>query len=171
MRKFRRDTRGVLQFIAAVITLVGVMMSVIIGAVVFFAFADSEADLATVTYEVSDGVGADEDNYIDLTTYPGEDPQWNITKVNNTGVTSYITTGYSHVAANNTLKIDDAQLDDTNDTSATLTITYYGRAGDVKSNVVTYAVTIFALLAIIPLVMVGGLMLRSLGFMSGKQEI
>lgn len=166
MRKFRRNTRGTLQFVAAVITLVGVMMAVIIGAVVFFAFADSEADLATVNYDVDTPTIC---QYVDLTTYPGETPEWNITKTNNTGVVSYIE-NYNHTASNNTLHIDETEFDDTNDTSATLVITYYGRAGDVRGNVVTYAVTIFALLAIIPLVMVGGLMLRSLGFMSGKQE-
>lgn len=44
-------------------------------------------------------------------------------------------------------------------------------ANDTKDTVVGYAVTVFALLAIVPLVMVGGLMLRSLGFMGGGGEV
>ena len=44
-------------------------------------------------------------------------------------------------------------------------------ANNTKTTVVGYAVTVFALLAIVPLVMVGGLMLRSLGFMGGGGEV
>jgi Na+-driven multidrug efflux pump len=78
-RKLYDDRRGA-GFIAAVVLLIGVMMSCIIGAIVFFAFAD--------------------------------------------GITPTST---------------DAQ--------------------NVTDDIVTYAITVFALLAIIPLIMVGGLML------------
>jgi hypothetical protein len=40
-----------------------------------------------------------------------------------------------------------------------------------KTTVINYAVTVFALMAIVPLIMVGGLMLRSLGFMAGGGEV
>jgi len=40
-------------------------------------------------------------------------------------------------------------------------------SNDTKSTVIGYAVTVFAMMAIVPLIMVGGLMLRSLGFMGG----
>ena len=79
-------------FLAAVVTLISVMMAVIIGSIVFFAFAD--------------GISGTSPN------------------------------------ANNT-----------------------------TNTVISYAITVFALLAIIPLIMVGGLMLRSLGFMSGGEVI
>lgn len=88
-RKLYDNRRGA-GFLAAIVMLIGVMMAAIIGAIVFFAFAD--------------GVEGTSDN------------------------------------ANNTI-----------------------------SDVVTYAITVFALLAIIPLIMVGGLMLRSLGFMGGGE--
>jgi predicted permease len=45
------------------------------------------------------------------------------------------------------------------------------QANSTKTTVIGYAVTVFALLAIVPLVMVGGLMLRSLGFMGGGGEV
>lgn len=38
-------------------------------------------------------------------------------------------------------------------------------ANNTKATIVSYAVTVFAMMAIVPLIMVGGLMLRSLGFM------
>ena len=40
-------------------------------------------------------------------------------------------------------------------------------ANTTIDNVVTYAITVFAMLAIVPLIIVGGLMLRSLGFFTG----
>ncbi len=40
-------------------------------------------------------------------------------------------------------------------------------SNDTKATVIGYAVTVFAMMAIVPLIMVGGLMLRSLGFMGG----
>ena len=83
-----RNKRGA-GFLAAIVLVIGVMMAAIIGAIVFFAFAD--------------GVEGTSDN------------------------------------ANNTI-----------------------------ADVVTYAITVFALLAIIPLIMIGRLMLRSLGFMGGE---
>ncbi len=89
LRKFYENRKGA-GFIAAVVLLIGVMMAAIIGAIVFFAFADGVEPTST-----------------------------------------------------------DAQ--------------------NVTDSVVTYAITVFALLAIIPLIMVGGLMLRSLGFMGGGE--
>jgi hypothetical protein len=40
-------------------------------------------------------------------------------------------------------------------------------ANNTTTTVVGYAITVFAMLAIVPLIMVGGLMLRSLGFFGG----
>ena len=40
-------------------------------------------------------------------------------------------------------------------------------ANNTKAKVITYAIIVFAMLAIVPMIMVGGLMLRSLGFMGG----
>ena len=79
-------------FLAAVITLISVMMAVIIGSIVFFAFAD----------------------------------------------------GITGTSAN---------------------------ANNTTETVITYAITVFSLLAIIPLIMVGGLMLRSLGFMGSGEVV
>lgn len=40
-------------------------------------------------------------------------------------------------------------------------------ANNTIADILTYAVIVFGLLVIVPLIMVGGLMLRSLGFMGG----
>lgn len=40
-------------------------------------------------------------------------------------------------------------------------------ANNTTATVVTYAIIVFTMLAIVPLIVVGGLMLRSLGFFSG----
>ena len=44
-------------------------------------------------------------------------------------------------------------------------------ANNTTATVVQYAVTTFGLLAIVPLIMVGGIMLRSLGFMGAGEVI
>lgn len=82
------DNRSGAGFLGAIVMLLGVMFATIIGAIVFFAFADN-----------IEGTSDD---------------------------------------ANNT--IDD---------------------------VVTYAIIVFTMLAIVPLILIGGLMLRSLGFFGG----
>lgn len=87
-RKFW-DNRRAQGFLGAIVMLLGVMFATIIGAIVFFAFADN-----------IEGTSDD---------------------------------------ANNT--IDD---------------------------VVTYAIIVFTMLAIVPLILIGGLMLRSLGFFGGS---
>lgn len=89
-RKLYNNRRGA-GFLAAIVLLIGVMMAAIIGAIVFFAFADGVVGTST-------------------------------------------------------------------------------EANDTINDVTAYAVTVFALLAIIPLIMVGGLMLRSLGFMGGGAD-
>jgi len=89
-RKIWDDRRGA-GFLGAIVLLIGVMMAAIIGAIVFFAFANG--------------------------------------------------------------------VDGTSD-----------EANETIEAVVGYAITVFALLAIIPLIMVGGLMLRSLGFMGGGEN-
>jgi hypothetical protein len=40
-------------------------------------------------------------------------------------------------------------------------------ANNTTASVKTYAIIVFTMLAIVPLIIVGGLMLRSLGFFSG----
>lgn len=166
MKRFIRNHKGAAGFLAAIVMLISVMMAAIIGAIVFFAFSDGTDTQQNDSY--TETISGSVDIWVPLTRTPGTDDQYNVSLTNATA-TRYVSagaTGYEYVSGNNTMRVDSVALaaDDTE-----IDVYYYPRNHDVVSAVVLYAITIFALLAIIPLIMVGGLMLRSLGFMSGGE--
>ena len=168
MRRLNKNQREAAGFIAAVVTLIGVMMAVIIGAIVFFAFSDGTDTQITDIY--TDTITGAVDIWVPLTRTPGSDAQYSVTLTNATATRSVSAgaTGYQYVAGNNTMRVDTVAL---NNSDVQIDVDYYDRGHDVTSDIVLYAVTVFALLAIIPLIMVGGLMLRSLGFMGGGEMV
>jgi len=167
MLRLTKNQRAASNFIGAVVMLIAVMMAAIIGAVVFFAFSSGTDNQLTETWTGSTGGAVD--LFIPLGSRSADDPQFNLTMVNGT-TTSYIeegATGYEYIEANNTIRVDAVPLQA--DTTS-ISILYFDQSHDVTESVILYAITVFALLAIIPLVMVGGLMLRSLGFMGGGES-
>jgi hypothetical protein len=164
LRSLRRNRKAE-GYLIAVILLVAVMMATIIGAIIFFAFA-SGTDAVQLATESFTGTGANTSVfYWKLSSDPGVSPSWNITATGAGKTTRYAgAANYTYIAANNTIKTN-AQFFRYGYTS--LVIKFYTDAKDAVSHVITYAITVFAMMAIVPLIMVGGLMLRSLGFMGG----
>jgi len=161
MKKIFGNSEGA-GFLTAVILLITVLMATIIGAVIFFAFADATTtiDAYTDTHTIfHDGA---KDEWVNLSHDINTDASWSAIVSN--GTTSNTSANAVAYSANGTIKVPASDID-TGDT--TITATYKGNAYQVSSSIVTYAITVFALLAIVPLIIVGGLMLRSLGFMGG----
>lgn len=152
------------NYLLAVVMLITVMMATIIGGIVFFAFADGTAGMQQ-SIETYSGTGANTSVfYWPLRASPGATPAWNISITN--GVTTKYAgaSNYTYIAANHTIKTN-AQFFRYGYTS--ITIKFATNAKDAVSKVVLYAIVVFAMIAIVPMIMVGGLMLRSLGFMGG----
>jgi uncharacterized membrane protein len=164
MREFIRNRRAETNYIVSVIMLITVMMATIIGGIVFFAFADGTSGMQQ-SIETYTGTGANTSVfYWKLLATPGSTPAWNISITN--GVTTKYAgaSNYTYISANNTIKTN-AQFFRYGYTS--ITITFATHAKDAVSKVILYAIVVFAMIAIVPMIMVGGLMLRSLGFMGG----
>lgn len=168
MQKLFRDKQAA-GYLAALILIIAVLMATIIGAMIFFAFSDSGSNASYIS-ETYDGTGVNNTAfYWPLKATPGTSPTWNITKSGAAVTTKYASgTNYSYIAANNTIKTNAGFFQPGYDT---LAIKFYTQAKDSIGSVLTIAIVMFALLAIVPLVMVGGLMLRSLGFMGGGKEV
>jgi hypothetical protein len=157
----------------AIIVLISVMIATIIGAVIFFSFGQS-ADIAARYTQTQTVSNAAIKQWISLSYEPSSSPSYNISITNMTGVVRYIESGhYNYTSANKTIGIEASEFvaGATNDTGATITISFYGLAHDTTVTVTSYAVTTFAMAAIIPLIIVGGIMLRSLGMFTGGKEV
>lgn len=169
MRSFIKNKKAA-GFLAAVILLISVMMAAVIGAVVFFAFADDVADnAATSSASYTDTISGTVDIWIPLDATPGGTPGYNVS-VTNATATRYLSpgaTGYEYISSNNTMRVDAVSLEAA-DTQ--IDVTFNTRAHDATDNIITYAVTVFALVAILPLILVGGLMLRSIGLWGGGKD-
>jgi hypothetical protein len=165
MRNFIRNHRAEGNYLASVIMLITVMMATIIGAVVFFAFATGTAPMQTSSQTFT-GTGENTSVfYWKLSVVPGGTPAWNLTISGSAVATKYGgASNYTFIAANNTIKTN-AQFFRYGYT--TLVITFANHAKDSVDKVILYAIIVFAMIAIVPMIMVGGLMLRSLGFMGG----
>ena len=162
--KFIKNKKGV-DFIAAVVLVITIMIGVVVSSIIFFNFADATETATRLT----EGFSVTPDGeyvYFNVSrTIDGTVPDIDVfTNTNGTWVqlpsTSWNRTGQAF-----TLGMDDRESD------TSQRVTFNTRGANEISNVVLYAITVFALLAIIPLIMVGGLMLRSLGFMSGGEVI
>ena len=164
MRRFILDKRAG-GYLAAIVMLITVMIATIIGAIVFFAFATGTGSMQTSTQTFT-GTGANTSAfYWHLTAFPGGTPAWNLT-ISGSGVTTKYggASNYTYISANNTIKTN-AQFFRYGYT--TLVITFMNHAKDSVDKVILYAIIVFAMIAIVPMIMVGGLLLKSLGFMGG----
>lgn len=129
---------------------------------VLFAFVDAGDTVTTVT-ESFTGVGVNATNfYFTLSHDVASAPHWGIS-VSGTKGTFTVTSGYTYYSANNTVKLASKF----NKYNTTATIQHDTLASDAVSSVGVYAIIVFTMMAIIPLVVVGGVMLRSLGFFGG----
>jgi len=142
-----------------------VMFATIIGALVLFAFAGAGGDLTNVTETHSvTGVNATK-FYFALTATPsGSDPEWVVTCHGSRGALNFVLTSanYTYISANNTIWVNKIGKYNTS-----VDFVFNTQAHTSIASVQTYAIIVFTMLAIVPLIIVGGVMLRSLGFFSG----
>ncbi len=153
------------SFIVSVVVLITLMIGIIIGSIIFFAFSDaSQANQTyTKTFTIPD---VNATTYINLTFTPdGTTPA--LVMIGNGGGVAVPAANYSR--SGKAVVIDTTYW--TWDGNTTFTAAYNKLGYTQIDNVVLYAITIFALLAIVPLIVVGGLMLKSLGFMTGGETV
>lgn len=164
MRKLLRKNAAEAGMLAAVVLVVGVMMAAIIGSIIFFAFSDGTEALQS-TSEVFADTGVNNTVFwFKLQAWPDTTtPAWNAT-VTGTGTFYDDTAGnFTYAAGNNTVGVDSVL----NWGNTSITLRFNTKAYGAVQSVATYAITVFAMVAIVPLILVGAVMLRSLGFMGG----
>jgi len=163
MKKFIKNRDGA-NFLAAIVMLIAIMLSVIIAAMVFYPFADAgqSASAQSETFTIV-GVTTPENYNVSMPPDTGT-PDWGITANNN--ATELVASQYN--ISGQWVQIDSDVWGAGNTTAV---ITFNSRTHSSVGTVVTYALIVFAMLAIIPLIVIGGVMLSSLGFFgsgSGK---
>ena len=161
MRKFIKSKKAELGIMAAIVILLSVMFAAIIGAVIFFSFGEAAhtAQDHTETFNIVDYT-TDEtldlrllpDGTVTVAVYNSSSGNWTAVPSANVSVTrDIVTVGSGALDANSTQ----------------LRASYYDAGYAITSNVILYAVIVFGMVALLPLIIIGGIMLRSLGFFSG----
>lgn len=178
MRRLIRQRSGASGILVMIILVLTVMFGIIIGSTVFFAFShatESAQSVSEAYYHTATVADANNTaHYFKLHALPDSGtPGWNLTLYGTTATVFYpaSASNYTYIEANNTMKCNAGLYNygmTKHNTSITISFNT-GTYGAVHS-VSTFAVTVFGLAAIIPLIIVGGIMLRSLGFMGGKEE-
>ena len=162
MKNVWSDRHGFALTLAAIVGIIAVMFSVIIGAFIFYAFIDAGETTAAVT-DTFTVVGANGTTFwFSLSKTPAiNNPGFALSVTD--GVTDYsiAATNYSYVSSNNTVWNDNIRVGNTS-----ATVQYHTQAMDTMVSVGTYAIIIFTMLALVPLILVGAVMLRSLGFLT-----
>ena len=167
MRRRLIKNRDGANFLAAIVMLIGIMLAVIIAAMVFYPFADAGQDAAaqSESFTIADVTGI---FYCNLSVSPDSTtPNLNISSTNAYGNVSSPEVG--EITRSGKFIQVDANVWGAGNTTAV--ITFNSRTHSSVGTVITYALIVFTMLAIIPLIVVGGLMLSSLGFFgsgSGK---
>ena len=160
-RKFIKNRDGA-NFLAAIVMLIAIMLSVIIAAMVFYPFADAgqSASAQSESFTIADVTGI---FYCNLSVTPDTTtPNLNISSTNAFNTFSPEATEITRTGG--FIQVD-ANVWGAGNTTAV--ITFNSRTHSQVGTVITYALIVFAMLAIIPLIVVGGLMLSSLGFFGG----
>jgi len=160
MRKWRLLKNNQGNFLLSIVTLIGLMMAIVIASIVFFSFADAGQSVSNQTENFTITDVADDEHYnVSITPDTGT-PAWIIIANNN--ATALVAGQYSTSGTHVTVNADVWGAGNT-----TATISYNARSYSSVGQVITYAIIVFVMLAIVPLIVVGGLMLNSLGFFSG----
>jgi len=150
----------------AIILLIGIMMTIAIVAIVSFSFLSATSG----AYEVTDTqniILASTPEYIDISNNNPVSSTITVQRYNTTSTLweTVPTANFSYISANNTVSVDAGAMDATNHTQ--LRANYNMEGYTTNSDLISYALIVFGLLVIIPLVIVGGLMLKSLGYFGG----
>jgi hypothetical protein len=153
--------------LGTIIVVITIMMGIIIASIVFFAFATGTNNMQTASKSFT-ATGANSTAFfITLDVRPAISSQnWNISIYNSLiGVTYYATSSnYTYVTANNTITLNTEFFRWGNSSGV---ISYDTNAKGSVNQVIVYAVIVFGMVVLVPLIIVGGVMLRSLGFLGG----
>lgn len=160
MQKFIKNRKAALGLMASIVILLSVMFAAIIGAVIFFSFGEAAhtAQEHTETFNVVDYTT---DETLDLRMLPAgtvtvevynsSSGNWTaVPSVNVSATRDIVTVGLGALDANSTQ----------------LRASYHDEGYAITSSVILYAVIVFGMVALLPLIIIGGIMLRSLGFFS-----
>jgi len=157
-KKFIKNRKAAGSFLVTIVVLLGVMFAAIIGAIVFFEFGSSAHTAQThlQTFSATNTTNAS----LSLTWEPISSSvsveKYNSSDGNWTAVSSALVS-----VSGKTVTIDTSAMD-TN--LSQLRVDYNDLGYDTTTSVITYAVIVFGMLALVPLILIGGLMLSSLGF-------
>lgn len=150
------------NFIATVVLLIGVMVAIAIGAIVLYNFLsgtegayDLQEDFDVVNYQTTET----------LTLSASPDSATVEVDVYNSSAASWSSVSSALVSVSEKVVTVNNSAMDINSTILRVDYSMYGH--DTNDDIVTYAVIVFSLAVIIPLIIVGGIMLKSLGFFSG----
>lgn len=157
-KKLIRNRKAAGSILITIVVLLGVMFAAIIGAIVFFEFGNSAhiAQTHSQTFSATNSSNAT----LSLTWEPISSSvsveKYNSSDGNWTAVSSALVD-----ISDKTVTVDTSGMD-TN--LSQLRVDYNDLGYDTTTSVITYAVIVFAMLALVPLIIIGGVMLKSLGF-------
>jgi len=149
-------------FLKVIVVLMGVMMAIAIGAIVAFAIISGTGD-GYQTIDTHTVYNAGIDQFVNLSTNP-EAGSFTVLYYNGTWNTVPAANITENTNRTITVQAGGIQINTTQ-----LKATYNMKGANTNTNLITYAVLMFGLLVIIPVVIVGGLMLKSLGYFGGSK--
>ena len=167
MYRFKKNQYAAGGFLAAIIMIIGVMIAIIISSMILFPFADAGQTVNehTETFTISDN---STDEHFNLSHTPGSTPEFVIHLYNSSSAAWILQASANYtVVSGNHLYIESAHMGSMS--GYTQIRTSYNSIGHSSvGDVITYAIIVFTMMAIVPLIIVGGLMLSSLGFFGGS---
>ena len=161
MKKFIKSKKAELGILAAIVILLSVMFAAVIGAVIFFSFGEA-AHTAQDHTETFNIVNYTTDETLDLRLLPAGTVT---VEVYNSSDGNWTVVSSSYVSVTRDIVTVNSSGMDINSTQ--LRASYHDEGYAITSSVILYAVIVFGMVALLPLIIIGGIMLRSLGFFSG----
>jgi len=161
MRKFLISKKAELGIMAAIVILLSIMFAAIIGAIIFFSFGEA-AHTAQDHTETFNIVNYTTDETFNLRLLPDGTPT---VEVYNSSSGNWTAAPSANVSVTRTTVTVGSGALDANSTQ--LKASYHDKGYSVTSSVILYAVIVFAMVALVPLIIIGGIMLKSLGLFGG----
>ena len=168
MRKLSKNKKAAVGMLATIVIIISVMFAVVIGALVFFAFgnASQTSQTATDTFTITDNSTT---MHVNLTREPETVPAFVIHCYNSTTEVWELQDAANWTQVSGTHMTLDQGGDETDHTQ--LRIAYNVMGYTTIGSVITYAIIVFGMAAIVPLIIIGGAMLKSLGFFGGGKGV
>ena len=164
-RRMIRNKKAAGGILVSIVILISVMFAVIVGSVIFFAFGESAH--TAQTHIETDSATNSTNASISLAYNPASGSV--TVESYNSGTTNWTVVSSALVTVSDRTVSVDTRTYDANLTQ--LRTTYNDLGYSTTTSVITYAIIVFAMAALVPLVIVGGLMLKSLGFFGGGGKV